>query len=80
MRVGLAGDRTPTETIVRLLPTVRNDMVHESDRIRDADFDNFLRMREVDPPETNARTLAQFLTLPEDKAHEIAKTDYLFAD
>lgn len=80
MRVGLAGDRTPMETIQRLLPTVRNDMTHESDKIRDANFDNFVRMREVDVPEVNARPLAEFLTLPQDKALEIAKTDYLFAD
>jgi hypothetical protein len=80
MRVGLAGDRTPYETIQRLLPTVRNDMTHESDRIRDANFDNHLRMREIDVPEVNARLLAEFLTLPQDKALEIAKTDYLFAD
>jgi hypothetical protein len=80
MRVGLAGDRTPTETIQRLLPTVRNDMIHESDRIRDADFDNFVRMRQIDMPEVNARALSEFLTLPQDKALEIAKTDHLFAD
>ena len=39
-----------------------------------------LRMREIDVPEVNARLLAEFLTLPQDKALEIAKTDYLFAD
>jgi hypothetical protein len=80
MRVGLAGDRTPPETISRLLPTVRNDILHESDRIRDAQFDNHLRLRESDAPEANARPIAQFLSLPEDKALEIAKTDHLFAD
>jgi hypothetical protein len=80
MRVGLAGSRTPAETIQRLLPTVRNDMVHESDRIRDANFDNLLRIRQIYAPEANARPLAEFLTLPPDKALEIAKTDHLFAD
>jgi hypothetical protein len=80
MRVDLAGSRTPAETIQRLLPTVRNDMVHESDRIRDANFDNLLRIRQIYAPEANARPLAEFLTLPPDKALEIAKTDHLFAD
>jgi hypothetical protein len=55
-------------------------MVHESDRIRDANFDNLLRIRQIDAPEANARPLAEFLTLPPDKALEIAKTDHLFAD
>ncbi len=34
-RVGLAGDRTPQETIDRLLPTIRYDVRFESDRIRE---------------------------------------------
>ncbi|WP_121630382.1 DUF5928 domain-containing protein [Tropicibacter alexandrii] len=80
MRVGLAGDRTPYETLMRLLPTVRNDMVHESDRIRDADFDNHLHMREIDGVEINARAVSQFLTVPEEKAREIVALDHLFAD
>ncbi|MCR8549042.1 beta-1,6-N-acetylglucosaminyltransferase [Salipiger sp. P9] len=80
MRVGLAGDRTPRETLNRLLPTIRNDMMHESDRIRDAHFENHLRLREIDPPATNAKAISVFLGLPEDKALEIAETDYLFAD
>ncbi|SEK62366.1 Core-2/I-Branching enzyme [Roseivivax marinus] len=80
MRVGLAGDRTPQETLNRLLPTIRNDMLHESDRIRDAEFDNLLTMRESDSPEANADPLARFLGVAHDKAKEIADTDYLFAD
>ena len=80
MRVGLAGDRTPRETLNRLLPTIRNDMVHESDRIRDAQFDNHLRLREIDPPETNARAIAAFLGVPWDTAETLAETDHLFAD
>ncbi len=79
-RVGLAGERTPRETLERLLPTVRNDMIHESDQIRDAHFDNFLRIREADAPEVNARALAEFLTISDEKAMELAKTDYLYAD
>ena len=60
--------------------TIRNDMVHESDRIRDAQFDNHLRIREIDPPDVNARALAAFLSLPEDTARALANTDHLFAD
>ncbi len=46
-RVGLAGDRTTQETIDRLMPTIRYDVKFESDRIRDADFEGFYRLREV---------------------------------
>ena len=79
-RVGLAGERTPRETLDRLLPTIRNEMMFESDRIRDAEFQNYLRMREVDPPEANARPLAEFLAISTEKAQAIASADHLFAD
>lgn len=79
-RVGLAGDQTSQATLERLLPTIRNDMAYEADRIRDAGFARYGRVSEIDPPETNAEKLAQFLSLPADKAMEIAETDYLFAD
>ncbi|WP_299151547.1 DUF5928 domain-containing protein [uncultured Tateyamaria sp.] len=80
MRVGLAGEQTSQETLERLLPTIRNDMVFESDRIRDADFEHFNRIRESADIEDNTKALANFLTMPDDKAHEVASADYLFSD
>jgi len=80
MRVGLAGEQTSQETLERLLPTIRNDMTFESDRLRDADFEHLERMREAADLDDNAKALSQFLTLPEEKAREIAAVDYLFAD
>jgi hypothetical protein len=80
MRVGLAGQRTPEDALTRLLPTIRSDFYFESDRIRDAGFDNTYLMREAASPEENAIALAKFLTIPEERALEIARTDYLFAD
>lgn len=79
-RVGLAGERTPRETINNLLPTIRYDVVFESDRIRDADFDKHYRMRETMSVEENALVLAEFFGISKDKAREIAATDHLFTD
>ncbi|MDZ4093960.1 MAG: DUF5928 domain-containing protein [Paracoccaceae bacterium] len=79
-RVGLAGDRTPADTIDKLLPTIRYDVRFEADRIRDANFEGFCRLRESASAAENAVPLAAFLGIPEDKAHEIAATDYLFVD
>lgn len=79
-RVGLAGDRTPQETIDRLLPTIRYDVKFESDRLRDADFTGFHRIRQSASPDENAVPLAHFLGIAADKALEIAATDYLFVD
>ena len=80
MRVGLAGEQTSQDTLERLLPTIRNDMVHESDQIRDSGFENHLRLRENASEDQNAEMLSQFLAIPHEKAREIASTDYLFAD
>ncbi|MDF1855008.1 DUF5928 domain-containing protein [Pseudooceanicola sp.] len=79
-RVGLAGESTPRETMERLLPTIRNDMDFESDRLRDAGFENMYRIREVDTPAQNAAPLAAFLSITPEKAREIAEMDYLFND
>ncbi len=80
MRVGLAGERTPPEALARLLPTIRRDVLFESDRIRDAGFDELYRIRETAPAGENIAALARFLSLPEETAAEIYDPDGLFAD
>jgi hypothetical protein len=79
-RVGLAGDRTPTEVIDRLLPTIRYDMRFENDRLRDAGFAGFSRIRQTSTVGENTLPLAEFLDIPLEKAREIAATEYLFVD
>lgn len=80
MRVGLAGEQTSIETLERLLPTIRNDMVFESDRIGDAGFENLDHFSESAELDENATALANFLSVSDEKAREIAQVDYLFAD
>ena len=79
-RVGLAGERTPQETLDRLLPTIRYDVRFESDSIRDAGFPNLLRIRQSASPDENTVPLAEFLDIPMEKARAIAATEYLFVD
>ena len=79
-RVGLAGEQTGAETLDRLLPTIRYDLRHESDRIRDAGFDHLHRLRQAAGPDENAVPLAAFLSIPETTAREIAATEHLFSD
>ena len=79
-RVGLAGDRTTPETFTRLLPTIRNDMTYESDRIRDAEFESLQRIAESASLDDNARALSHFLTISEENAREVVDIEYLFAD
>ena len=80
MRVGLAGAQTSHETLERLLPTIRNDTIFESDRIRDAQFENHDQMRESAGEDDNARALSHFLSITSEKAHDIAKTNHLYSD
>ena len=79
-RVGLAGERTSKLTLERLLPTIRNDMTHETDRIRDAGFDRLNRIRQSDDAETNATKLMEFFSISQDKALKLAQTRHLFDD
>ena len=79
-RVGLAGERTPQQTLERLLPTIRNDIVYESDRIRDSGFSNYAIIRESASAEENADRLMQFFSLPFETAKDLANTPHLFAD
>ena len=80
MRVGLAGEETPSETLQQLLPTIRYDVVYEADRIRDANFSNHMKIREINTPDENMAALQEFLGVTEDVARGIAQTPYLFAD
>ncbi|WP_420861181.1 DUF5928 domain-containing protein [Algirhabdus cladophorae] len=79
-RVGLAGEKTSKETLDQLLPTIRYDVVFESDRIRDANFPNHYRLRESASIEENTLPLAEFLSIPEEVARDIAATEHLFTD
>ena len=79
-RVGLAGDATPQETIEKLLPTVRQNFVFETDQIRDADYPGYVRVSETQTKEVNGRQLAEFLKVEQEVAKDILAIDYLFAD
>ncbi len=79
-RVGLAGERTPADTLARLLPTIRYDVKFESDRIRDMNLPGYLRIRQAASVDDNTLPLAEFLDIPVEKAREIAATEYLFVD
>jgi Family of unknown function (DUF5928)/Core-2/I-Branching enzyme len=79
-RVGLVSDRTPKETIDRLLPTIRYDVTFESERIRDMNLAGYARIRQGASVAENALPLAEFLDIPAEKAREIAATEHLFVD
>ncbi|MEO0372439.1 MAG: DUF5928 domain-containing protein [Pseudomonadota bacterium] len=79
-RVGLAGEETSPGTWERLLPTIRGDIVFETDRIRDSDFENLSIVDQSASIEDNAAEIASFLDVHMDKALDVASTPHLFAD
>ena len=79
-RVGLAGPQTPSEVIDRLIPTVRADLEHEAERLRDAGFAQFHAIAPWNSVEENAVQLARFLDVLPQTAEQIAGTDFLFSD
>lgn len=79
-RVGLAGAQTPRDTLERLLPTIRNDIMFESDCIYDANFRNYNRIRETGALNDNTNAMAAFLSISHDAARGIAANETLFAD
>jgi len=79
-RVGLAGANTSSETLARLLPTIRHDFIHERDAIRDAQFTNASLIKESASDDQNAVALSQFLSVSPQVAQSLAETPYLFAD
>lgn len=79
-RVGLASDQTSSENLKRILPTIRQDLAFESDRIRHANFAHYQQLREQGSSEDNTRALAAFLSVDEDTARKLAETPHLFVD
>ena len=80
LRVGLAGEHTTEESLARLLPTLRQELTYETDRIRDANFPNHYRLRERVSPAENTEPLASFLSVNAETARALAETPYLFVD
>ncbi|MEE9388479.1 MAG: DUF5928 domain-containing protein [Paracoccaceae bacterium] len=79
-RVELIGDKAGADATERLLPTIRADVYHEIDRIKDANFPNFFRLSESLSATENAGPLAEFLDISADQAQQIAAAEHLFAD
>ncbi len=79
-RIGLAGERTSESALARLVPTIRNDILHESDALRDAQLPDHFHLRELDPFEAQVQALAQFLSIPAERAREIVSDDQLYSD
>jgi hypothetical protein len=79
-RMGLLGPHTPADVVAQLMPTVRQDLRYESERLREMDVAAFFRLRETASADEKTAVLAEFLGLSPAVSREIAVTDTLFDD
>jgi hypothetical protein len=79
-RIGLAGANTAPATMAQLLPTLRQDLLHETEQLRDMELSGHYRLREIARPEANAAALAELLDIPVETARDIATDATLFTD
>ncbi len=80
VRVGLLAQDAAPGTIARILPTIRNDVLTETDRLRDARFPEYSRISEVAAPSDNAQALESFFSIAFEAATDIAETTSIYED
>ena len=79
-RVGLLGADSTPETEAAILPTIRNDIALEADRLRDEKFPEHQRYREDATREENIDALTAFLSVSKDQAARVVDNHYVFAE
>ncbi|PQO22738.1 glycosyl transferase [Rhodobacteraceae bacterium WD3A24] len=79
-RAGLLTPHSPSAVVEALLPTLRDEMTHESDRLADAGLAHFHRIGPSAPLDANAAELRRFLSIPPDAARQIAATEQLYEE
>lgn len=80
LRVGLADSSTPENVLRRLLPALRGDLLHEAERLRDMEFDDYFEIAETAAPDRIGTVLGRFLDVEPARARAIATAADLFAD
>lgn len=79
-RVGLAGENAGSAVFTSLMATIRQDVAHEHESLRAADFPNSYRLRENATVAENAAAIASFLGVDDQCAETLAQTPHLFTD
>ena len=80
LRVGLTTPHATGAAVTALLPTLRNDVAFEAERIRDASFAHYDRLAQSSDLSAQVAAIASFLSVSEDVATQLAQTPHLFVD
>ena len=79
-RVGLISDQTAVETLVKLLPSIRNDLKKEIDSIGDLKLEFAYKIDEKGAVQRNADELSRFADIAGDEALDIVTLDWIYSD
>jgi hypothetical protein len=79
-RIGLAGEATPPASLARLLPTLRQDIMQETARVRDGRLAPYHELVPGAGAERAAAELGAFLGLGPAEAERLAATPGLLSD
>ncbi|MEC3860928.1 DUF5928 domain-containing protein [Mesobacterium sp. TK19101] len=77
---GLATDQTPGARLAPVLAALKNDLLREAERYRAIDNGCFFCISPQAPEADIAQTLAEFLSVPQDRVQDIVRSRTLFAD
>lgn len=79
-RLGIVAAQTPAGSLARLLPTLRQDLLQEVDRIRNERFPDYREVPQAAPAAAIALVLGDFLGLSPMRARRLAAIPGLMAD
>jgi len=79
-RIGLISDQTAVETLVKLLPSIRNDLKKEIDSIGDLKLEFAYKIDEKGAVQRNADELSRFADIAAEEALDIVTLDWIYSD
>lgn len=79
-RIGLISDQTAVETLVKLLPSIRNDLKKEIDSIGDLKLEFAYKIDEKGAAQRNAEELSRFADIAVEEALDIVTLDWIYSD
>ena len=79
-RIGLISDQTAVETLVKLLPSIRNDLKKEIDSIGDLMLEFAYKIDEKGTAQRNAEELSRFADIAVEEALDIVTLDWIYSD
>ena len=79
-RIGLISDLSAVETLVKLLPSIRNDLKIEIDSIGDLKLEFAYKIDEKGTAQRNVEELSRFVDIAVEEALDIVTLDWIYSN